>query len=164
MDIEFSSLTIHGYSGKPVPNLFARQRGDASTLAVLLPGQGYTARMPLFYYAEQIALERGWDVLSVDYAYPPLAYDGDPAVRARRLDARKREIEADVDAAFDVGLGQRDYDRVVLVGKSLGTRAMVHLLSRGLGQDVWNVWLTPLINEPQHGYSERHCRVDSRGG
>ena len=90
MDIEFSSLTIHGYSGKPVPNLFARQRGDASTLAVLLPGQGYTARMPLFYYAEQIALERGWDVLSVDYAYPPLAYDGDPAVRARRLDARKR--------------------------------------------------------------------------
>jgi hypothetical protein len=35
---------------------------------------------------------------------------------------------------------------VVLIGKSLGTRAMAHLLARGIDREIWNVWLTPLIN------------------
>lgn len=148
MDIDLTSLEIAGCGDRTVPNEFLRQQQETSTLAILLPGQGYTARMPLFYYAGLIALERGWDVLSVDYSYPPLAYDDDPAIRARRLESRMREIEADVDAAFAMGLEQRDYDRLMLIGKSLGTRAMGHLLSRDVGLDVWNVWLTPLINEP----------------
>jgi hypothetical protein len=147
MNVDFTTLDITGHGGEPVPNQFLRQERETSTLAVLLPGQGYTARMPLFYYAVQTALERGWDVLSVDYAYPPLAYDDDSGARAKRLEARKREVEADVDAAFAVGLAQRAYGRVVLVGKSLGTRAMTHLLSRGIAQETWNIWLTPLINE-----------------
>lgn len=149
MDVDLRSLDIVGYRGQPVPNQLLRQKEEATTLAVLLPGQGYTARMPLFYYAERIALDRRWDVLSVDYAYPPLEYDDDLEVRRRRLEGRKRELEADVDAAFAAGIGQRDYRRIVLIGKSLGTRAMTHLLAQGIEREVWNVWLTPLINAPE---------------
>lgn len=149
MDVEIISLEIAGHGGEPVPNQFLRQHGDTATLAVLLPGQGYTARMPLFYYAEQIALDRGWDALSVDYSYPPLEHHDDLEVRQHRLVERKRELEADVEAAFAAGLDQRDYRRVVLIGKSLGTRAMTSLLARGIDHETWNVWLTPLINIPE---------------
>jgi hypothetical protein len=149
MDVDFTTLGISGHGGEPVPNQFLRQKSATSTLAVLLPGQGYTARMPLFYYSVQIALERGWDVLSVDYGYSPLEYDGNLEVRRQRFEARTRELHADVDAALASGLKERDYERLVLIGKSLGTRAMEHLLSSGIDHDVWNVWLTPLINEPE---------------
>lgn len=148
MNVDFTRLAVKGYDGQPVPNQFLRQRGETATLAVLLPGQGYTADMPLFYYAEWIALERGWDVLRVDYSYPALAYDANVDIRRSHLEERKQQLFADVDAAFEAGSEQRPYETVVLIGKSLGTRAMAHLLSRDVAQARWSVWLTPLINEP----------------
>ena len=64
-----TTLTIQGYRGEAVPNRFLRPEGAIDHLAVLLPGFGYTLDMPLFYYAENLLLERGWDVLRVEYAY-----------------------------------------------------------------------------------------------
>ena len=64
-----TTLTIQGYRDEPVPNRFLRPEGAIDHLAVLLPGFGYTLDMPLFYYAEHLLLERGWDVLRVEYAY-----------------------------------------------------------------------------------------------
>jgi dienelactone hydrolase len=142
MNVEFTNLAIQGFEDQPVPNQFVRQRDETATLTVLLPGLGYTCDMPLFYYAEWIALERGWDVLRVDYDYHGFWSDAS-------TDERKLRLKIDVDAALIDGLRQRDYGRVVLVGKSLGTRAMVHLLDQEPKVDVWNVWLTPLINDPE---------------
>lgn len=153
MNVDFDKLMINGYSDQLVPNQFLRQRDETSTLAVLLPGQGYTADMPLFYYSEWIALERGWDVLRVDYDYRSLEYDEDLDIRRKRLEERMQQLHSDVGAAFIGGLQQRDYEIVVLVGKSLGTRAMTYLLSQGISQNLWNVWLTPLIN----GQDVREC-------
>lgn len=149
MNVAFTRLTINGYGDQPVPNQFLRQRDETTTLAVLLPGQGYTADMPLFYYSEWIALEQGWDLLRVDYDYPALAYDASLDVRNQRLGERKQQLHTDVDAAFGAGLKQRSYETVVLIGKSLGTRAMAYLLSQQITQNVWNIWLTPLIHEPE---------------
>ena len=64
-----TTLTIQGYRDEPVPNRFLRPDGAIDQLAVLLPGFGYTLDMPLFYYAQNLLLERGWDVLRVEYAY-----------------------------------------------------------------------------------------------
>lgn len=149
MNVVITSLAIEGYEHQPVLNQFLRQNDEAKTLAVLLPGQGYTADMPLFYYLEWLALERGWDVLRVDYAYRPLEYHDDLDIRKQRLEERKQQLYADVEAAFKIGLQQRSYERVVFIGKSLGTRAMVCLLPHGIPQDIWNVWFTPLINEAE---------------
>ena len=68
-----TTLTIQGYRDEAVPNRFLRPQGAINHLAVLLPGFGYTLDMPLFYYAQNLLLERGWDVLRVEYAYntPP---------------------------------------------------------------------------------------------
>lgn len=149
MNVDLGELAISGYDDQPVPNQFLRQGDETATLAVLLPGHGYTAAMPLFYYSEWIALDRGWDVLRVDYDYRVFWADAS-------TDERKQRLNADVDAALSDGLRQRDYDRIVLIGKSMGTRAMAHILSERPNKDVWNVWLTPLLNEPEvKGYIEQ---------
>ena len=138
-----TTLTIEGYRGEAVPNRFLRPEGAIGHLAVLLPGFGYTLDMPLFYYAENLLLERGWDVLRVEYAY-----NRHPAYQSLPEPERERWLFEDATAAWRAGLGQRAYERVVLIGKSLGTLAMGHLLTATEPPPtVGAVWLTPLLSK-----------------
>ena len=137
-----TTLTIQGYRDEAVPNRFLRPESAIDQLAVLLPGLGYTLDMPLFYYAGNLLLERGWDVLRVDYAY-----NKRPEFQTLPKQERDRWLLADTTAAWRAGLSQRRYERVILIGKSLGTLAMGHLLTMadspaGMGA----VWLTPLLS------------------
>src|SRR5215208_74432 len=135
-------LTIQGYRDEPVPNRFLRREGAIDHLAVLLPGFGYTLDMPLFYYAEHLLLERGWDVLRIEYAYNKRS-----EFQTLPGPERDRWLLTDTTAAWRAGLGQRTYERVVLIGKSLGTLAMGHLLTLAdLPPTVGAVWLTPLLS------------------
>jgi predicted alpha/beta-hydrolase family hydrolase len=136
-----TTLTIRGYRDEPVPNRFLRPEGAIDHLALLLPGYGYTLDMPLFYYAEKLLLERGWDVLRVEYAY-----NTRPEFQTLPKSERDRWLLADTTAAWRAGLGQRTYERIVLIGKSLGTLAMGHLLTLVAPPPaVGAVWLTPLL-------------------
>jgi predicted alpha/beta-hydrolase family hydrolase len=139
-----TTLTIQGHRDEPVPNRLLRPQGAIDHLAVLLPGLGYTLDMPLFYYAEHLLLERGWDVLRVEYAY-----NTRPEFQTLPKSERDRWLLADTTAAWRAGLGQRTYGRVVLIGKSLGTLATGHLLTlaEDLPPTVGAVWLTPLLAE-----------------
>ena len=137
-----TTLTIRGYRDEPVPNRFQRPEGAIDHLAVLLPGIGYTLDMPLFYYAESLLLERGWDVLRVEYAY-----NKRPEFQTLSSSERDRWLLADTTTAWRAGLSQRGYERVVLIGKSLGTLAMGHLLTMADSPPgVGAVWLTPLLS------------------
>ena len=138
-----TTLSLQGYRGKAVPNRFLRPEGAVDHLAVLLPGFGYTLDMPLFYYAEKLLLERGWDVLRVEYAY-----NTHPEFQTLPAPERHRWLLADAAAAWRAGLERRAYERVVLIGKSLGTLAMGHLLTvTDPPPTVGAVWLTPLLSE-----------------
>jgi predicted alpha/beta-hydrolase family hydrolase len=138
-----TTLTIQGYRDEAVPNRFLRPQGAINRLAVLLPGFGYTLDMPLFYYAQNLLLERGWDVLRVEYAY-----NTHPEFQTLPEMERNQWLLADTTAAWRAGLGQQTYDRVVLIGKSLGTLAMGHLLTMAdPPPNVGAVWLTPLLAE-----------------
>lgn len=116
-------LEIVGHCGDPVPNTFWRQRGETAHVGVVLPGAGYTCQMPLLYYPTRLLLGAGADVLQVEYAYL-----GQAAFRALPDDEQERRFFADVEAALRTGAAQRAYGRLTLVGKSLGTLAMGHLL------------------------------------
>jgi predicted alpha/beta-hydrolase family hydrolase len=138
-----TTLTIQGYRDEAVPNRFLRPQGAINHLAVLLPGFGYTLDMPLFYYAQNLLLERGWDVLRVEFAY-----NTHPEFQTLPEMERNQWLLADTTAAWRAGLGQQTYDRVVLIGKSLGTLAMGHLLTMAdPPPNVGAVWLTPLLAE-----------------
>jgi pimeloyl-ACP methyl ester carboxylesterase len=101
---------------------------------VVLPGRGYTTRMPLLYYATALLLDRGADVLCVDWAFE----EGAP------LDAVQGHAVAAATAAVAEARRAREYERLTLVGKSLGTLATAHLLTHEPSAAAARVlWLTP---------------------
>jgi hypothetical protein len=135
------TLKISGYRDEAVPHLFFRQEDDADHLAILLPGMRYTSHMPLLFYPDLILRARGADVLRLEYAY-------DRQAEFQTIDngEQMRWFLTDVTAAYQAGLTQRSYRRVTLIGKSLGTLAMGHLLvTQTLPTDVGAIWLTPLL-------------------
>jgi hypothetical protein len=142
---KMAELHIEGYRGEPVPNLFLRQELETSHVAVMLPGFGYTCDMPLFYYATNLLLDAGADVMHAEYAYSRRA-----DFRDLPLDRQKEWLFADAEASYRVALAQRAYKKVTLVGKSIGTRAMGHVLTRlPLPDQVNAIWLTPLLNDSE---------------
>jgi hypothetical protein len=102
--------------------------GDASRCVVLLPGVRYFSQAPLLWFAREAAQARGWSVAEVDERAPQ---DQDPFewIVARAEDA----------------LAATDAERVVVVGKSLGSAAAPLVAERGLAA----VWLTPLLVRPE---------------
>jgi len=138
------SLAIAGYRGEPVPNTFRRQQGETARLAILFPGMGYTCDMPLFYYAENLLTEGGADVLRVEYAYGRR-----PDFGQAPKSEQQRWLLADATASYRAGLAQRPYQDVTLIGKSLGTLAMGHLLTteERSASGTRAVWLTPLLRQ-----------------
>jgi hypothetical protein len=139
-----TKLEIAGFAGKPLPNRFFRQEQDAARLGIVLPGLGYNSDMPLLYYPAKLLVERGADLLQLRPDYNTqefLSLSGEE---------RARRAFADATAALHAGLAERRYQHVTLVGKSIGTMALAHLLATEARlAGAVTVWLTPLLRIPQ---------------
>jgi predicted alpha/beta-hydrolase family hydrolase len=141
----FKTLEIVGYRNEPIPNTFLRQEEAARQVAIVLPGVGYTCHMPLLYYPTHLMLTLGMDVLWVEYNYIRR-----PDYGALSDAQQESWLFADAAAACQAALAQRSYQQVTLIGKSLGTVAMNHLLATQarLAQSR-DVWLTPVLRNNQ---------------
>lgn len=134
-------LDIKGYRGKPVPHTFFQQDEDAHHVAILLPGMGYSSHMPVLYYPMSIMLALGADVLRVEYEYHRRE-----DFMALRGNERKQWLVADTANACITVLKERSYRDITLIGKSLGTRAMGHLLTTEDSlKHARAIWLTPVL-------------------
>lgn len=134
-------ISINGYHDATVPHAFYRQESETTHLALVLPGRGYNAHMPLLHYPAELMVFKGADVLRVDYAY-----DQNAEFQSSEVDEQMRWLFADVAAVYQMGLAQRDYEQITIIGKSLGTLAMGHLLTtQSMPTTVNAVWLTPLV-------------------
>ena len=152
--MELTTLDIGGHKG-PVPNAFFKQP-DTDHLALIYPGWGYTCQMPLLHYAASLLEQLGADVLRVNYAYNKIA-----GFRELSDEEQYRWLFSDADAAYYAAKTQRTYRRVTLVGKSLGTHALAHLLSEESElHDASAVWLTPLLNDAD--FRKRLARCPQR--
>jgi hypothetical protein len=102
-----------------------RHEGDPSRCVVILPGVRYFSQAPLLWFAREAAQAGGWSVLEVDERAPqerePFEWMLEQAERA---------------------LGEVDAERLVVVGKSLGSVAATIVSGPA-------VWLTPLLNQPR---------------
>lgn len=136
----WEQLDITGCRGLPVPNRFVRQEDKTKHLAVFLPGMGHTVDMPLLLYPRLWLNDRGADVLTVEYNYRQPEYQ---QLSETELDEC---LYADARAACTVALAQRQYERITLIGKSLGTQALGDLLeNEPRVRQAHFVWLTPLL-------------------
>lgn len=101
--------------------------GDAQRCVVVLPGVRYFSQAPLLWFAREAALAAGWSALELSERAPA---QGDPFEWMRE---RARSALASTDA-----------DRLVVVGKSLGSAAAPLVAERALPA----IWLTPLLVRP----------------
>lgn len=102
--------------------------GDPTRCVVLLPGVRYFSQAPLLWFAREAAQAAGWSVLELS--------ERAPAAREPFAWMRGRAASALTAAAAE---------RVVLIGKSLGSAAAALAAERGLPA----VWLTPLLVRPE---------------
>lgn len=134
--------SAEGYKGYGVPYLMIRQEEASDRLAVMLPGAGYTNQAPLFHYATDIYLQKGYDVLNVNYRYNDEFYDD------FSMEELSEAIRFDVAKVIGQVLAESSYKDFCLIGKSFGTIALASELQRPLFRDAAAIWLTPLIKRP----------------
>lgn len=134
--------SIEGYKGYEVPYLMIKQEEASDRLAVMLPGAGYTNQAPLFHYATDIYLQKGYDVLNVNYRYNDEFYDD------FTMEELSEAVRFDVAEIIDQLLSESTYENFFLIGKSLGTIALASELQRPLFREAAAIWLTPLIKRP----------------
>ncbi|MDG6949633.1 MAG: hypothetical protein JRM77_07295 [Nitrososphaerota archaeon] len=141
--VNIERLRISGYRNDQVPNSFFRQAGGSDHLAIVLPGLSYRCNQPLLWYPTRALLSSGADVLWVEYAYdlqPDWVVADDQVQRDWLFD--------DVVAATRSAM-ETKYERVTLVGKSMGTIALGHVLRTEKIPDRRKaVWLTPVLDDP----------------
>lgn len=137
--MKFSSLDVIGYKNQRVPNTLMIQPEPTEHLGIILPGYRHSVDMPDLHYAGRILLEQGADLLRVEYVY----YQTDFLRQAEEI--QDKWISSDVFAACNAGLSYRQYKKITLVGKSLGTIAMGHLLADSRFQQANCIWSTPLL-------------------
>jgi hypothetical protein len=134
------SLDIIGHDGKPIKNTLT-SLGNKGKIAIVFPGIGYTCQMPLLYYATVALLGKGYDVLWVEYDYKNERFS---TSRARE---KVEWMNFDADESYKTAISTGRYKHVVLVGKSLGTFALVRLNTR-INDIEKSIWLTPLLKKP----------------
>ncbi|UCE10175.1 MAG: hypothetical protein JSW61_14585 [Candidatus Thorarchaeota archaeon] len=137
----FESIAIEGHGGRPIPNTFFKLSSPSDKLAMVFPGRGYTSQGPLLYYTIGLLLENRVNVLSVDYRYSAI-----PEFVNLEWEDRMQWILEDVEAAYKAAKQHIDARLSVLVGKSLGTLGIGHLLSKfDDTRRARIIWHTPLL-------------------
>ena len=104
--------------------------GASRGVAIIAPGRAYSPAAPLLELARRALLQHGFTVQQLWWDSESRREDDDPEQWVRRHVAAAHAAE--------------DADHVLVVGKSLGTRAASYAAERGLDA----IWLTPLLVDP----------------
>lgn len=105
--------------------------GESRGLALVAPGRAYPPSAPLLDFARQALLQHGFTVVQLWWDSTTRPGGEHPGSWVRR------HVEA--------ALAEESADHVLLVGKSLGTRAAAVAAERGLDA----IWFTPLLVDPE---------------
>lgn len=141
MDPVIQSLELHSADGRPLVHKFYRHEAGAAGLLVTFPGARYGVDGPLLYYPSQILGRRGWDTLALNYGFQSSMVDP--------MEYGLGEIISECQAGLHAALSERDYPRIGLLGKSLGTGIVAQLCpSIPEPERVRAAYLTPLLGTP----------------
>ncbi len=86
------------------------------SIAILLPGIGYTCDKPLLYYSARLARARGWEVLPVLYGGFPPKVRGD---RERLRESIRIALAQTEESLREIRWAE--HEQVVFISKSIGT-------------------------------------------
>ncbi len=118
-------------------------------LCILFPGIGYHCDKPLLYYSAKLARNMGYEVRALKfYDFPEGAKGNAEKMRRAAEHALRLAEEQLADADFSA------YDEVVLIGKSIGTKAALAYREK-YGLHARAILLTPL--EMTYEHDTRGC-------
>ena len=134
------SKKINSYYGITLESRVIDQ--NSNVLAVLLPGMGYTLDRSLMDYSKNLAVEKGYDVLPIEYGFQ--------AVRKKIDKDNMKDVEVAINESYELlklSLEIR-YEKVIFIGKSLGTVVQRMLEEKirkeNYNGEIINIYLTPI--------------------
>ncbi|MGL4449640.1 MAG: alpha/beta hydrolase [Sarcina sp.] len=119
---------------------------NSNTLAIVLPGVAYLMDRSYLDYSKQLVDQLGYDVMSVEYGFH-INRTAFSIEKEFHLMA-KETIEAIENAI------EKDYEKIVIIGKSIGTCVQVMLNRQFAGKNIKNIYISPLDKTAKHGVCE----------
>ena len=107
-------------------------------LAVILPGIGYHKDKPLLYYAAGLARSCGYAIAHIEYHDMPQKIRGNAEMMQQAAALAVQQTAEQMQA-----LGLHAYDRILLIGKSIGTVAAAQYAAEHPFR-IRQIWYTPL--------------------
>jgi pimeloyl-ACP methyl ester carboxylesterase len=151
----FETLPLHDQWDKPIPHRFLRRAIATEHAALLLPGAEIVFLHPALYYCVIACMRAEADILWV-------GYNARPGFLSRSMPDQLNQAKRDTVDAYQALLAQCPYQRLTLIGKSLGTLAMGHLLATTrLAMPTQAIWLTPLFQDQDLREQLRTVRLPS---
>ncbi len=142
--VRITSLSGKNASGTYVPNTYFRQESETKHLALILPGLNYTCDMPLLYYAAQVMLSARADVVQVKYDYTGTTSGRSASTLTEKYGAMREDLSLIARLAME----HRSYQKLTVIGKSLGTLGIPYLFQAGLTvKPTTCIFLTPILKE-----------------
>lgn len=140
---------IKSYWGVNLRTNIIRQKSN--TLAVIMPGIGYTLDRPLMDYSKKLALELGYDVLSIEYGFQIVRKD---------LNVEE-DIQYVINESMDIFKAalNKNYKQIVFISKSIGTIIHTSLCNEASNYEVKNIYLTPINETMKVGIKENSLVV-----
>lgn len=136
MTLESQVLRVPLPNGKEGEHLFTTHVSPRSSwLLLIAPGRGYTCDHPVLHYLRKLALELGYDVLSVRYNFQNSL--------SRMRSPSDDDLEQELEAAF--AALPPHYQRICFAGKSLGTPLVISAAKRYRADDTRLILLTPIL-------------------
>jgi len=135
MSIQAHRIEVESPFGVTIRNPFFTHEPVADKLMILLPGRGYTNDHPVMHYVAKLGMQHGYDVLGVQYGFQVSGADLTPD----KLPLVQQDVWSTVKQAL-----QRPYQRVVIVGKSMGTPLAVEVAKTLPPEKVSLILLTPI--------------------
>ena len=126
-----------------IPTLI-KQGSD--TLAVILPGIGYTIDRVTLEYSSELALKLGFDLLKVEYGFQV----------ARKEFNVEKEFDIIVEETLEIveNALSENYKNIVIIGKSIGTCVQNLLNDRIEGYNIENIYISPINKTVEMGIKE----------
>ncbi len=111
---------------------------EQNKITVIFPGIGYHKDKPLLYYAAKLAMQQGYEVISIEYRDMPQKIRGNAEMMRTAAElaiAQSREVLQTIPIHADTEL--------LFIGKSIGTIATAQLATE-LNTPIRQIWYTPL--------------------
>ncbi|AIQ44909.1 hypothetical protein R70723_02560 [Paenibacillus sp. FSL R7-0273] len=126
-----TSIMMSSHWGREVRHKYAAQGSKA--LAVIFPGQNYSAERSLLDYAGKAAAEHGCDLLFLEYGY-----------QSARAGFKREELDIVVEECKAAIGAVAEYEQLLFISKSMGTVIAGRVAAElGIQQKTAHLYLTP---------------------